>query len=61
MANKRAAEVARVVGGKTGGIGATSVGNGTDSNKEEKAVEAAVTFLPRMKDSKEYGRVVLMR
>ncbi|KAL9015246.1 MAG: hypothetical protein Q9173_000132 [Seirophora scorigena] len=60
VANRRAAEVARVVGGKTGGKGATSAGNGTDSNKVEKAVEAAVTFLPTMKDSGEYGLGIVL-
>ena len=40
-------EVSGIVGGKAGGKGATSLGNGTKPEKVDEAVEAARKFLEK--------------
>lgn len=42
-----AATISSIVGGKAGGKGPTSIGNGMNAEKVDEAVEAAVKYLER--------------
>ncbi|KAI4163787.1 MAG: hypothetical protein LQ342_002560 [Letrouitia transgressa] len=44
-----ASTVSSIVGGKAGGKGATSIGNGTEPSKVEEALDAAVKYLEKFK------------
>jgi len=43
------AEVAKAVGGKAGGKGATSIGNGTNVDKMDEGLESATKYLQQFK------------
>ena len=49
MASEWAAHVAGVVGGNSGGKGATSLGSGLDVSKVEEGVEVALKHLEKLK------------
>ena len=48
-ANEWASEISNVVGGKAGGKAPTSIGNGTNTDKVDEAVEVATKYLERFK------------
>jgi alanyl-tRNA synthetase len=52
VASEWASEVATAVGGKAGGKGATSIGNGTNIEKIDKGLELATQYLEKLKISK---------
>lgn len=48
-ANEWAAVVSGIVGGKAGGKGSTSIGNGVNSDKVDEAIAQASDYLSRFK------------
>jgi len=49
VANEWAAQVAKAVGGKAGGKGATSMGSGTETTKVDDGIDAARMYLQSLK------------
>lgn len=46
-ANEWSTSISGIVGGKSGGKGPTSIGNGTNAEKVDEALEAATSYLSK--------------